>query len=84
MADYPVARFDLNATFALGLERPAVQLEFSDALFQPATAHRLADRLVRVLDWAAADPDLRVADMPLVGRTERSEVLDLINGRANG
>lgn len=84
VADYPVARFDLNATFALGLERPAVQLEFSDALFQPATAHRLADRLVRVLDWAAADPDLRVADMPLVGRTERSEVLDLINGRANG
>jgi hypothetical protein len=82
--EYPVARFDLNATFALGLDQPTVQLEFSDALFEPATAHRLADRLARVLDWVAADPTLRVADVPLVGRTERSEVLDLINGRAGG
>jgi hypothetical protein len=84
VADYPVARFDLNATFALGLERAAVQLGFSDALFEPATAHRLADRLVRVLDWIAADPDRRVEDVPLLGHSERGQVLDLLNRRSDG
>jgi hypothetical protein len=84
VADYPIARFDLNATFALGLAPPSVQLEFSDALFAPATAHRLADRLVRVLDWVAADPDRPVAAVPLVGRAERTEVLDLLNRRSDG
>ena len=84
VVDYPVARFDLNATFALGLQTPAVQMEFSDALFEPATARRLADRIVRVLDWVGADPDRPVQAVPLVGRSERSEVLDLLNGRTGG
>lgn len=84
VADYQIARFDLNATFALGLDRPTVQLEFSDALFERDTAERLAERLVRVLDWVAADADRRVSAVPLVGRAERSDVLDLLNGRSNG
>ncbi len=84
VADYPVARFDLNATFALGLDRAAVQMEFSDALFEPATAQRLSDRLVRVLDWVAAGPDRRVDAVPLMGRAESSAVLDLLNRRGDG
>lgn len=84
VAEYPVARFDLNATFALGLERPAVQMEFSSALFERSSAERLADQLVRVLDWVAADPDRMVAALPVLGHTERGEVLDLLNGRRDG
>lgn len=79
VADYPVARFDLNATFALGLEPAAVQLEFSDALFEPATADRFAERLLQVLDWVAADPQRRVDAVPLLGAAERNDVLDLLN-----
>ncbi|UYM03632.1 condensation domain-containing protein [Solicola gregarius] len=81
VADYAIARFDLNATFALGLHRPTIQLEFSDALFEHDTAERLADRLARVFDWVAADNTLRVSDVPLVGRAERDIVLSLLNGR---
>lgn len=80
VADYAVARFDLNATFALGLQRPTVQMEFSDALFERDTAERLADRLARIFDWVAADNSLRVSDVPLVGRAERDTVLNLLNG----
>ncbi|MGC4892260.1 condensation domain-containing protein [Micromonospora sp. DT31] len=84
VADYPVARFDLNATFALGLRRAAVQMEFSDALFEPATAQRLADRLIRVLDWVAADGERRIGAVPVLGRVERHHVLSLLNGRGDG
>ncbi|MER7004760.1 condensation domain-containing protein [Dactylosporangium sp. NPDC000555] len=84
VADYPVARFDLNATFALGLRHAAIQLECSDALFEPATARQLADRLVSVLDWTAADGDRPVASVPALGRAERAHVLSLLNGRHDG
>jgi len=79
-ADHTVARFDLNATFALELETPIVQMEFSQALFGPGTARRIGDRLVRVLDWVAADPDQLCSAVPLIGHAERSEVLALLNG----
>lgn len=82
VADYPRARFDLNATFALGAEPAAIQLEFSAALFDPDTAERITDQLIRILDWFAAGIDQPLGEVPMLGTTERSDLLEMINGGA--
>jgi amino acid adenylation domain-containing protein/non-ribosomal peptide synthase protein (TIGR01720 family) len=48
--------------------------EYSTDLFDPATAKRLTRRLVRFLAAVAADPDLRVEDVDLLGDDERRQL----------
>ncbi len=70
-----VARFDLllQATpLAAGL---AFSLEYSRDLFEEATAARLLGHLGNLLAGVAADPDLRLTALPLLGAAERQEVL---------
>ncbi|SDS87865.1 condensation domain-containing protein [Microlunatus soli] len=82
VADYPRARFDLNATFALAADPATIQLEFSAALFDLDTAERIADQLIRILDWFAAGIDQQLDEVPILGTVERSDLLEMINGDA--
>ncbi len=54
----------------LGLE-----LKYATDLFDHETACALADRLVRVLRAVAADPDLRVGQVEILGAAERGQLL---------
>ncbi|WP_328320187.1 non-ribosomal peptide synthetase [Streptomyces sp. NBC_00388] len=71
-----ISKFDLTFTFTEtrdGAGRPAGLdgvLEFSTALFLPATAHGLAARLTRLLAVLAADPGVRVHTVDVLDTDE--------------
>ena len=44
-------------------------------LFDPATVEAIAQRLVRVLDLVAADPQVRLSEVDVLGEDERRQVL---------
>ncbi|GAA2477046.1 amino acid adenylation domain-containing protein [Streptomyces longisporus] len=50
--------------------------EYSTDLFDPATAERLTQRLVRLLTALAADPDRRIGDVDLLDDGERSRLAE--------
>ncbi|MBZ4422890.1 amino acid adenylation domain-containing protein [Myxococcus sp. RHSTA-1-4] len=50
-------------------------LEFAADLFEPATAQRLWERFVRLLEGIAADPAQRVAELPMLSESERHHLL---------
>ncbi|MBZ9641753.1 non-ribosomal peptide synthetase, partial [Streptomyces sp. PSKA30] len=88
-AEDPAARFDLS--FSLG-ERwsdsgtPAGLgggILFAADLFDEGTVRRLAERLVRVLEQVAADPELRLSDLDLLDAAERLAVVEEWNDTAS-
>jgi amino acid adenylation domain-containing protein len=50
-------------------------LEFNTDLFDAATARRLAAQFVRLLSGAAADPQRRLGDLPLLDAAEQRQIL---------
>ncbi|MFI7217028.1 amino acid adenylation domain-containing protein [Micromonospora maritima] len=50
-------------------------VDYSAALFDRATVQRLADALVRLLTAVAADPDLRLTEIPTMAAEERHRLL---------
>ncbi|MFI6406277.1 non-ribosomal peptide synthase/polyketide synthase [Streptomyces sp. NPDC050548] len=75
--DTGMAKFDLHFTFVdeTGRGRVVLLLEYATDLFDESTAERLAGRLARLLDRAAAEPDRAVRDLDLLEDTERALVL---------
>ena len=77
--DLGVAKFDLAFEFA---ERPDGsggldgRLDYAADLFDPATARALAERLVRLLAAAAADPELPVGRLELLAPEERRRLVE--------
>jgi amino acid adenylation domain-containing protein len=73
------AKFDLSLTFAEASgETPgalAGVLEYSSALFEPATAARLVAQMQTLLGAIAADPGRRVGHLPLQSEAERHRLL---------
>ncbi|HVQ94201.1 MAG TPA: amino acid adenylation domain-containing protein, partial [Mycobacteriales bacterium] len=73
-----VAKFDLTATFTEvvdGAGRPGSlsgALEYAADLFEPAGAERIAERFVRLLASALADPGTRVGDLPTLSAGEQA------------
>ncbi|MBM9510752.1 condensation domain-containing protein, partial [Actinacidiphila acididurans] len=73
------AKFDLEFTFseifADGGDAAGVEgsLVYATDLFDEATAEGIATRLGRVLDGVCADPDARIADVPVLSRAELDE-----------
>ncbi|MFC9297295.1 amino acid adenylation domain-containing protein [Streptomyces sp. NPDC057010] len=57
-------------------------LDFATDLFDPASARTLVARFERLLAAVAADPELRVRDIDVLGAGEREQVLDTWNATA--
>ena len=75
--DTGMAKFDLHFTFVdeTGSDRVVLLLEYATDLFDASTAERIAGRMARLLDHAAAQPDRAVRDFDLLADTERALVL---------
>ncbi|MFD0313291.1 amino acid adenylation domain-containing protein [Streptomyces flavalbus] len=75
--DTGAAKFDLHFTFVdeVGRDRVVLALEYARDRCDPATAERLARRLERLLERAAAGPDLPVAELEILTEEERRAVL---------
>ncbi|MFC5754777.1 amino acid adenylation domain-containing protein, partial [Actinomadura rugatobispora] len=75
------AKFDLS--FSLAEHRTADGapagmsggIHYARDLFDEATAQALADRMARVLEQVARDPQVRVGDVEVLGEAERHQVL---------
>ncbi|WP_329127228.1 amino acid adenylation domain-containing protein [Streptomyces caniferus] len=55
-------------------------LEYATDLFDEATVQAMADRLVRLLETFAADPALRIREVPVLSAAERHRLLVEWNG----
>ncbi|MFJ9377999.1 non-ribosomal peptide synthase/polyketide synthase [Streptomyces sp. NPDC101455] len=76
--DTDMAKFDLHFTFVdeTGSDRVVLLLEYATDLFDHGTAERIAARMARLLDHAAAEPDRAVRDFDLLADAERALVLE--------
>ncbi|HEX3128096.1 MAG TPA: non-ribosomal peptide synthase/polyketide synthase [Thermoanaerobaculia bacterium] len=76
MAELPVstAKFELALEVAEVDGRIAGALSYATDLFDRATAQRLLSHFERLLEGAAADPDARLADLPLLTEAEQAEL----------
>ncbi|POM24995.1 Gramicidin S synthase 2 [Actinomadura rubteroloni] len=75
------ARFDLSVTLAEQRDAEGAPagiggtIQYATDLFDAATAHRLADRLARVLEQVAANPRLRISRLDVLDRDEHANVV---------
>ncbi|GAA3291451.1 hypothetical protein GCM10020295_08340 [Streptomyces cinereospinus] len=83
--DTGTAKFDLHVTFVdeTGPGRLVLLLEYARDLFDGSTAARLAHRLIRLLEQAAADPDRPVRDLDVLDADERRLVVERFNDTAH-
>ncbi|WP_425424389.1 amino acid adenylation domain-containing protein [Streptomyces lushanensis] len=77
------AKFDLSFDFVERADGDGVHgvLEYSTDLYDRATAEAIAERLHRVLRAVAADPDLSIGRIDILGEDERERVLTRWNAR---
>ena len=71
----PPVKFDLSVTLAEQGGGLAGMVHYSTGLFDEATVGRLAGHLVMLLGAVAADPGVRVGDLPVLTAGEREELL---------
>ncbi|MGW5658706.1 non-ribosomal peptide synthase/polyketide synthase [Streptomyces sp. NPDC003758] len=69
------ATFDLSVEFVPDGEALTGLLEYRTDLFEPATAERMADQLLRLLQAAAAEPDRPLGTLPLMSEREVRRVV---------
>jgi amino acid adenylation domain-containing protein len=68
------AKFDLTLAVRADAERTIFDVEYSTELFDAATIGRFSDHLACLLAAAAANPERRVAELPLLGAAERHQL----------
>ena len=78
----PTARFDLSLSLEEDGARYAAALTYRADLFEDATVRRMTGHFVRLLAAAAEDPDLPLADVPVLDEEERRTVLEAWNDTA--
>lgn len=78
------AKFDLSFTFRPATAGLSATLEYNAAMFQDATIERLVKTLLRFVERAAADPETRVAEVPLLDPEEADALAGLTAGRGSG
>ncbi|HSF39112.1 MAG TPA: non-ribosomal peptide synthase/polyketide synthase [Thermoanaerobaculia bacterium] len=76
----PGAKFDLTLTLGEGAPGLAGSLEYRTALFDAATIRRMLGHLATLLAGAAAKPDVRLSELPLLPEAERRQVTALWSG----
>ncbi|HYN21173.1 MAG TPA: amino acid adenylation domain-containing protein [Thermoanaerobaculia bacterium] len=69
------AKFDLSLSFIETEAGLHAALEYDAGLFEPATAVRLLQRFEAFLEVVAADPDCRLAALPVLEDSERHQVV---------
>ncbi|HEV2735999.1 MAG TPA: amino acid adenylation domain-containing protein, partial [Longimicrobiaceae bacterium] len=83
-ADPGTSPFELMLRMEEGEAELRGALEYPTALFDPATAARMAEHLGTLLEGIAADPDAPVPRLPLMPAAERRRVLEEWNGAPGG
>ncbi|HEX9938624.1 MAG TPA: amino acid adenylation domain-containing protein, partial [Longimicrobium sp.] len=78
-ADLTSAKFDLSLTLATSAHGLRGGLDYSTDLFQRGTVDRMLGHLARVLEQVAADADVRLSQLELLGEAERALVLEAWN-----
>ncbi|HEU4457421.1 MAG TPA: condensation domain-containing protein, partial [Longimicrobium sp.] len=73
------AKFDLNLVFVKGPRVLRASLAYSTDLFDEGTIRRMLGHLERVLEQVAADADVRLSRLELLGEGERALVLEAWN-----
>ncbi|GAA1979887.1 non-ribosomal peptide synthase/polyketide synthase [Kitasatospora viridis] len=76
------AVFDLSIEFVPDGEALAGLVEYRTDLFEPATAERLAEQLVRLLTAAAAEPDRPLDTLPLLSPEQARQLTEEWSGTA--
>jgi amino acid adenylation domain-containing protein len=76
------SKFDLLLEFGTSADGLRAVLEYATDLFEPRTIRRMLGHLRRVLEQAAADADVRLADVDLLGAAERGWVVEAWNRTA--
>ncbi|HEU4558162.1 MAG TPA: amino acid adenylation domain-containing protein, partial [Longimicrobium sp.] len=71
-----IARFDLSLELMATPQGLRGGLNYSTDLFERGTAERMLVHLARVLEQAAADADVRLSRLELLGEAERARVLE--------
>ncbi|HYR10531.1 MAG TPA: condensation domain-containing protein, partial [Longimicrobium sp.] len=78
------AQFDLSLTLAATAQGLRGVLNYSSDLFERGTVERMLGHLERVLEQVAADPDVRLSRLELLGEAERALVLEEWNDTVAG
>jgi amino acid adenylation domain-containing protein len=73
------AKFDLSLVLTATAQGLRGGLNYSTDLFERGTADRMLGQLVRVLEQVAADADVRLSRLELLGEAERALVLEAWN-----
>ncbi|HEX2077720.1 MAG TPA: condensation domain-containing protein, partial [Longimicrobium sp.] len=79
-AELASAKFDLNLAFTANSRALRAVLGYRTDLFEPGTIKRMVRHLERVLEQVAANPDLRLSRLELLGEAERARLLALGEG----
>jgi amino acid adenylation domain-containing protein len=74
-----IAKFDLSVTLTTAAQGLRGTLSYSTDLFERGTAERMLGHLARVLEQVAADADVRLSRLALLGEAERALVLEAWN-----
>ncbi|HEV2844687.1 MAG TPA: amino acid adenylation domain-containing protein, partial [Thermoanaerobaculia bacterium] len=73
------AKFELTAELVQGAAGFAGGIEYNADLFEAATVRRLGEHLGNLLAGALAHPELRLSELPLLGKAETAQVLAGLN-----
>ncbi len=74
-AESGTSKFDLTLSMFAGEDQLAGNFEFSTDLFEPATIEKMALHFQVLLEGIVADPDRRVAHLPLLTQEETQQIL---------
>ncbi|HEX8903809.1 MAG TPA: condensation domain-containing protein, partial [Longimicrobiaceae bacterium] len=78
-AELASAKFDLSLMVKATAQGLRVGLNYSTDLFERGTVDRMLGHLQRVLEQVAADADVRLSELELLGEAERARVLEESN-----
>ncbi|HEU0051743.1 MAG TPA: amino acid adenylation domain-containing protein, partial [Longimicrobium sp.] len=81
-AEHGIAKFDLSLTLAATAQGLFGGLNYSTDLFERGTIERMLGHLERVLEQVAADADVRLSQLEMLGDAERARLLALGEGAA--
>jgi amino acid adenylation domain-containing protein len=73
-AEVVTSKFDLTLSVAAHPDGLGAGLEYNTDLFERGTVRRMLEHLERVLEQAAADPDLPLSELGLLGDDERRQI----------